>query len=551
MARVALWQSQPVVGRAIDDGYVRVPGVVHVHTTFSDGGGTPEEVIGAAPATGTRFVVITDHNNVDAKSFEGYHEGVLVLVGSELSTQAGHILGVGIADPTYRFSGDALNGLDDIRDLGGFAIAAHPLNPRRDLRFTGWGLPGSWGLELMNGDSEWRAAGFRILPTLALYGLNHRYALLQLLSPPTSTLARWDALLAARDVTGLAGTDAHGRVSVTETRALPFPSYESLFGLVRNYVLVQAPLTGRANEDRAAVIQALRHGHSYVGIDALARADGFSFVAEAPGRRVTMGDTVPLVTGLRLKAGGRLPQNSRLVLRRDGKPVVEATGALEADVLGTGVYRTEVYIGGATIPWILSNPIYVFDDATKAEREAKAAWPQPSAVSSAKALLDSFDGTTSFQTGSDSLSSVRHDVLDPTAGIDGSGAARLEFRLGEPTANHPDVFAALADWTHRDLGGRSGLVFSIRADGVYRMWVQVRDENLATDDGTEWWFDSVRTSAEWQTIDIPFARLRSINQKTDGRLDLDKVRALVFVVDRGSVKAGTHGTIWLDNLGVY
>ena len=55
-------------------------------------------------------------------------------------------------------------------------------------------------------------------------------------------------------------------------------------------------------------------------------------------------------------------------------------------------------------------------------------------------------------------------------------------------------FAALVDWTHRDLRGRSGLVFSVRADGVYRMWVQVRDENNAAEDGTEWWFQSVRTS---------------------------------------------------------
>ena len=50
---------------------------------------------------------------------------------------------------------------------------------------------------------------------------------------------------------------------------------------------------------------------------------------------------------------------------------------------------------------------------------------------------------------------------------------------------------------------------------------------------------------------MPFARLRSINPKTDGKLDLDKVRALVFVIDKGSVKPGTQGTIWIDEVGVY
>ena len=83
---------------------------------------------------------------------------MLVLVGSELSTTAGHLLGLGIADPGYRFSGEARDGLDDIRDLGGCAFAAHPTSPRDDFRWTGWDLPGPWGLELLNGDSEWRRA---------------------------------------------------------------------------------------------------------------------------------------------------------------------------------------------------------------------------------------------------------------------------------------------------------------------------------------------------------------------------------------------------------
>ena len=550
--RVALWQPLPVQGDRPDDGYVRVPGVVHVHTTFSDGGGTPEEVIQAAKAAGCQYVVITDHNNVDAKPFEGYRDGVLVIVGSELSTTAGHLLGLGLADPTYRFSGDARDGLEDIRDLGGFALAAHPLSPRADLRFTGWDLPGPWGLELVNGDSEWRTAGARVLFIAGLYGLNHRYALLRMLNPADATLARWDALLAERDVVGLAGADAHSRLPLTKTRSLRFPSYPSLFGLLRNHVLLKAPLTGRFEEDKAAVLEALRRGRAYVGLDGLAPADGFSFVAEAEGRRATMGDTVPPLAGLRLKAGGRLPEGARLVLFRDGKLLAEATRALAADVPGPGVYRVEVRVEGAKVPFILSNPIYVFDDATRVAREQRAAWPRPTPTPAPAAVLDSFEGKTAFSAGVDTFSSMRKDLLDPRGGTDGRGAARLEFRIGEPTAVHPHVFAALVDWTHRDLSGRSGLLFSIRADGVYRIWVQVRDLNPASaDEGTEWWFASVRTSTEWQRVVLPFARLRSINPKTDGRLDLDKVRALVFVLDRGAVKPGTRGTIWLDDLGVY
>ena len=170
--RVILWRPFEVVGEAPRDGYTRVAGVVHVHTSLSDGGGTPDEVIRAAHATGLGFVAITDHNNLDAKPFEGYRDGVLVLVGSELSTTAGHILGLGIPDPAFRFSGDPLDVVEDVRDLGGVSFAAHPLNPREDLRFSGWDLPGPWGLELLTGDTEWRRAGARNVLTALLYGLN-------------------------------------------------------------------------------------------------------------------------------------------------------------------------------------------------------------------------------------------------------------------------------------------------------------------------------------------------------------------------------------------
>ena len=87
---------------------------------------------------------------------------------------------------------------------------------------------------------------------------------------------------------------------------------------------------------------------------------------------------------------------------------------------------------------------------------------------------------------------------------------------------------------------------------MYRLWFQVRDANPASADASEeWWFASVKTSTEWRRVAVPFARLRSINPKSDGRLDLDEVRALVFVLDQGALKPGTTGMVWLDDLGVF
>jgi len=217
-----------------------------------------------------------------------------------------------------------------------------------------------------------------------------------------------------------------------------------------------------------------------------------------------------------------------------------------------GVYRVEVRVPGWDAPWILSNPIYVFADAAAEERRRRGAWPPEPVAPPAAMVIDSFDGATVFQPAFDSRSAVAEPILDPSAGADGKGAARLRFRLGVPDATYPHAYCAIVNQQGRDLSGRSGLVFAIKGDGVYRIWVQVRDDNpLSADDGMEFWFASVRTSTEWRRVAIPFSRLRSINKKTDGRLDLDKVRQLVFVIDRGAEKPGSQGTIWIDDVGVY
>lgn len=552
LLRVALWRPVAAEGSAPDDGFTRLAGVVHVHTTLSDGGGTPEEVVAAARAAGLSFAILTDHNNLDAKRAEGYHGQLLVLAGSEISTTAGHVLGLGIPDPVFRFSGDAREALEDMRDLGGVGFAAHPLSPLESFRWTGWELPGPWGLELLNGDSQWRAAGWgRLLRTAALYGVNSRYALLGSLTSPSSTLTRWDALLAERDVPGIAGADAHSRVLLRKQWSVRFPSYESIFRLALTHVLLESPPRGDAAADGAAIVQALGRGRSYVGLDALAPADGFAFGAERDGRRWTMGDTAPAGPGLTLRAGGRVPRGARLTLLRDGRGVAEMEGRLEERSFGPGVYRVEVRVPGWGIPWVISNPIYVFDPETAERRARRASWPvEPPAPAVARAL-DAFDGRTIFTPEFDLSSRV--DLRVSPRGDAAEAGARMDFRLGIPGPQGPaHAWCALVNRDPRDFSGLSGLVLSVRADGAYRLWLQVRDENAAgSDEGTETWLASIKTSAEWRRVAVPFARLRSLDKGSDGRLDLGRVRALVLVLDELTIKPGTRGTIWLRDLGAY
>ena len=556
---MALWRPHDVAGTAPQDGYTRVSGVVHVHTIFSDGGGGIDDVVAAAKRAGLHFVVVTDHNTTDAKPLEGYRDGVLVIVGAEVSTTAGHLLGIGIADPTYRFSGDAQDGLDDVRELGGFAFAAHPLSAREDFLWRGWTLPGGWGMEILNGDSQWRAAGWpRLLRAAASYPMNAPCALAGSWTNPAEALAKWDEVTAVRDTPAIVGADAHQRIAYGKRVSLPLPSYESTFRVARNHVLLDRPLTGSAPEDARAIAEALGRGRSYVGLDAIAPAGGVSFVAESGDDRWTMGDTVSPRPDLRLTVGGQIPRNARIAIVANDAGVArvraesrEGTATLAG--AGPGLYRAEIRLDGWDAPWVVTNVIAVLDDTAAARRRALSApaaeLPAPAAVEP----LDAFDGGASyFSPACDKASPLRSPALDPAGGADGSGAGLLHFALAQPTDAHPDVFCALVDARERDLSGRAGLVFSIRGDAPRRIWLQVRDANPASaDEGTEWWFTSVKATPQWRRVAIPFAKLRSINPKSDGKLDLDKVRALVFVVDKGAVRPATEGRIWIDQVGIY
>ncbi|MBW7995444.1 MAG: PHP domain-containing protein [Candidatus Glassbacteria bacterium] len=74
---------------------------LHVHTTASDGGWSPEEVVRLAAGRGVRTIAITDHDSTASNAraeAAGAQFGVEVIPGVELTTSEGnHILGYFIA----------------------------------------------------------------------------------------------------------------------------------------------------------------------------------------------------------------------------------------------------------------------------------------------------------------------------------------------------------------------------------------------------------------------------------------------------------------------
>ena len=57
---------------------------LHMHTTFSDGKLTPEELVAQAKAAGLKYIAITDHDTVDGVSYL-YENGMYPTKGIHVS----------------------------------------------------------------------------------------------------------------------------------------------------------------------------------------------------------------------------------------------------------------------------------------------------------------------------------------------------------------------------------------------------------------------------------------------------------------------------------
>jgi hypothetical protein len=358
-------------------------GVYHVHTSFSDGHATVDEVEALAARQGLDFVVLTDHGNPNHASLRaaGLRNGVLVLAGSELNVNRGHLVAMGFRTPPgeEKFPSKAEDAVAAVKSLGGFTVIAHPYSKVK-WSWGDWGESSDYsGIEIVNADTMFKNNYRRVLAYAPLLIFGSRLPLIRMLEYPASNLKRWDERGAKAAIAGYFSADAH-------------LYYRGIFGLLRLHVLVDRPRETAEGEsgptdpgaDEDAIWDALRHGRFYNAVEAVADASGFRFEAfdeavELMRADLTtrprlppiygMGDTiVPGMTeAKRIRFRVLLPHRFRKEIRllRDGRVIAATDGdTLDVPSEGPGVYRVEVYLKersplGADIPWIVSNPIYL------------------------------------------------------------------------------------------------------------------------------------------------------------------------------------------------
>ncbi len=341
--------------------------VLHVHSTYSDGTATVPELLDAARAAGADVVVLTDHDSTQAArdGWEGWHDGVLLIVGHEVSPRGGHLLAFDTGGEVPHGGRTEQELCAEVDRRGGFGIAAHPFSEgsrmsRRIGRPHPWGAlsaPGCAGIELWSLATD-VAEGWAS-PAAAWRSLRHPERTID--GPPERHLRLWDRLCTTRRVVAVGGLDAHQPGLRIAGRVRSVMPHRRWFGMLRTQVLLDRPPGAEAAEDRAAVLGALRAGRCYLARVDLGTTMGFSFHARAcSGARTRMGDEARAADEWHLSM--KVPAPARLRLLRDGQLVATCEGErLEHDADAPGAYRAEAIVvaHGGSRRWIVTNPIYL------------------------------------------------------------------------------------------------------------------------------------------------------------------------------------------------
>ncbi|MBN2399063.1 MAG: hypothetical protein JXI33_01845 [Candidatus Aminicenantes bacterium] len=515
-------------------------GVYHLHSNFSDGRGTIDEICRDARSQGLDFVILTDHGrpNLQASAATAWLHDVLLIGASEFSLHAGHLAAVGYHVPDYIFPPEAQEAIAEVERDGGVSFIAHPLD--RKIPWTNWQVHGFTGIEIL---SLYQMAkknllvGMTFLPLRYLF--NADYALTTLISYPEKEMLIWDRFNRAGKYFGIFALDSHAKLQISKNVSLHFPSYGATFRILNLYVKVERDGASDAPSAAAAIISALRRGDFFNVIESLAPANGFeNYYREKNGRQIAMG-------GDAQGPGGdvifKLPFNFPVdvVVKKDGEifKTVRSNKAQELIIPITrgGVYRSEISLSSGhfkKLPWIMTNPIYIARPATEAAAAKTLNGPS----------LAFFENI--FQVEKNGASSAAI-CLD---GGHGQGTVTgLAFTLRPDPDGKPDFWVALAFRQNTATAGYHGFVFETSASAPMRCWLQFR---TGSGSGEAAYQHSFLATEQWRQVAIPFSNFHRLYGQP-GTTAPAAIDAVFFLIDNGNAYPGACGEIFFRQVGLY
>lgn len=343
-----------------DSDYHEIVGVIHIHSSYSDGTKKIEEIAKIGEHAGLDFLMFSDHNTLQPlhDGHQKFYGKTAVLIGYEIEdvNNENHYLAFGL-DKTIERGIDPAEYVSKVREAGGLGIIAHPDEIRDALPkypcfpWTRWDVDGYDGLEIWNHMSAWMESLKRInmlkmaiMPRRSLRG------------PTNRILKKWDEISQSRPVAGIGSTDVHAHVYRKGLIRLTIFPYKVQFRSIRTHLLLDQPLNGEIASAKEQIFDAIRQCRIFVSNFRWGDARGFQFFARRKNRIYSIGETVDFSNELKLAMHS--PKTAEIRLIKDGRPMLIQEGSwFEIAVESPGIYRVELYINKKG--WIYSNHIRI------------------------------------------------------------------------------------------------------------------------------------------------------------------------------------------------
>jgi hypothetical protein len=359
--------------------YHEYSGVVHIHTKYSDGSGTYQQIGEMCDSLGIHFAIVTDHNTVQPmKDGLANRIGItLIIPAVEISTDGehGHFLVIGDSMPLVPRNGVSSDSVfhDAVRK-GNIVVLAHVFHPRKSLDWDNWNIGDFEGIELYNFDEGWRSSlnfwGInKIIGAYIVYGFSEA-ALNYLIQYPAKEIKKFDELNMVRKVVGIGSLDAHSNVKLSKNIYWHFPSYRSMFELVHTVIVTKEPFNGLYRHDREVLLNAIRNGNMFVAFSGLENARGFLFTAKSGTKEAIIGDSLKIERSAQLQIILPDSDNVETQVVWNGEKIASYNnvGTISLLVTKPGEYRVQAFQKRIMLPlfmerlfpWILSNPIYIY-----------------------------------------------------------------------------------------------------------------------------------------------------------------------------------------------
>jgi hypothetical protein len=547
-----------------------IAGIIHVHSTRSDGSSAPEQIADAAARAGLRFVVFTDHGDATrTPDAPVYRSGVLCIDAVEISTTGGHYVAIDMPAAPYPLGGEPRDVVDDVHRLGGFGIVAHPDSPKEELRWNDFNVPFD-GIEVVNLDTSWRrwteqmgradapqrsrwAAAGRLLAALVDYPFRPPEIIASLTAPTARDAAieqTLDRELQRRRIVTTAAADAHARLAFRgdpsdSAFSIPIPGYEQTFRALSVHVSSDEPLTGDAVRDARTILRGIRAGHLYNALDGSATPAAFAFSAENKLGTAREGDELRIGGPVTLRVHSNAPDGFTTTVW-NGATQIDAD-RLQPDFAITvpsapAAYwvRVQADAKQGRVTWLRSNPIFIRSPESEGQ-EGQDSRQRPDR--GATALIPIFDGKST------SNWKIEHDATSVGALdlVTGTGGPELRLRYGLSSGMASGPFVALVYDVPQGTASADQLRFTVRAQQPMRISVQLRSSG-AERSGGERWQRSVYVSNVDEDRTVDFRDMMPIGRTSTQRPSFDTIRTVLFVVDTTNTKAGASGRVWFESV---